>query len=101
MNSSDYSALLTQVIEGNSLSFQQSEAFFEQVICGNVAPEVLAAMLTALKMKKKALQKLQVQPMQFGKMLNNSKHQRLKLLIVLAQAAMVQTLSIYQLPQHY
>jgi anthranilate phosphoribosyltransferase len=54
MNSSDYSALLTQVIEGNSLSFQQSEAFFEHVICGNVAPEVLAAMLTALKMKKES-----------------------------------------------
>lgn len=45
-----HSALNTLVV-GDSLTQQQSQNVFEQVINGHVAPERLAAILTALKMK--------------------------------------------------
>ena len=45
-----HSALNT-LVAGKSLTQQQSQHVFEQVINGNVAPERLAAILTALKMK--------------------------------------------------
>tara|TARA_R110000737_G_scaffold349072_1_gene384398 strand:- start:64 stop:1167 length:1104 start_codon:yes stop_codon:yes gene_type:complete len=42
---------LTSLVDGDSLTQQQSHDVFEQVITGHVAPERLAAILTALKMK--------------------------------------------------
>ena len=45
-----HSALNT-LVDGNSLTQQQSHDVFEQVINGFVAPERLAAILTALKIK--------------------------------------------------
>lgn len=45
-----HSALNT-LIDGHSLTQQQSQNVFEQVINGHVAPERLAAILTALKIK--------------------------------------------------
>lgn len=42
---------LELLVKGHSLSQTQAEQFFEQVINGKVAPELLAAVLTALKIK--------------------------------------------------
>ena len=42
---------LTSLVDGDSLTQQQSHDLFERVITGHVAPERLAAILTALKMK--------------------------------------------------
>jgi len=44
-------ATLELLVEGESLSQTQAEQFFEQVINGEIAPELLAAVLTALKIK--------------------------------------------------
>lgn len=43
--------LLNQVISQQSLSQAQAESFFSDVLQGKVAPELLASMLTALKIK--------------------------------------------------
>jgi len=43
--------ILQQVVDGQSLSQQQSQDFFSEVMQGNVAPELLASLLTALKIK--------------------------------------------------
>jgi len=43
--------ILAQLVEGNSLSQQQSESFFSQMIKGDVEPALLASVLTALKIK--------------------------------------------------
>jgi anthranilate phosphoribosyltransferase len=43
--------ILQQLVDGQSLTQQQSEAFFSEVMQGNVAPEMLASVLTALKVK--------------------------------------------------
>ncbi|SET46473.1 anthranilate phosphoribosyltransferase [Thalassotalea agarivorans] len=45
------SEVLQQLVEGNALSQAQSHQFFEQMITGNVEPALLAAVLTALKLK--------------------------------------------------
>jgi anthranilate phosphoribosyltransferase len=45
------SDLLNQLIDGNDLSQGQAEQFFQQVINGQISPELLAAVLTALKIK--------------------------------------------------
>ncbi|QOL24676.1 anthranilate phosphoribosyltransferase [Thalassotalea sp. LPB0316] len=45
------SDVLQQLIEGQSLSQQQAQDFFQQMITGQVAPELLASVLTALKIK--------------------------------------------------
>ena len=45
------SDILETLIDGNDLSQQQAQAFFQQMITGNVAPELLASVLTALKIK--------------------------------------------------
>ncbi len=42
---------LSTLVEGNSLSQQQTTDFFSQVIQGNIAPALLASVLTALKIK--------------------------------------------------
>lgn len=46
--------LLNSVVDGQSLSQAQAEYFFTETFNGNVEPELLAAMLTALKMKGEA-----------------------------------------------
>ncbi len=45
------SNILQQLVDGKSLEQQQSETFFSEVMQGNVAPEMLASVLTALKVK--------------------------------------------------
>jgi len=45
------SNILQSLVDGQSLSQSQSESFFAQVMQGNIAPEMLAAVLTALKIK--------------------------------------------------
>jgi anthranilate phosphoribosyltransferase len=45
------STLLESLVNGRSLTQAQAEHFFTQVIQGKVAPELLASMLTALKIK--------------------------------------------------
>jgi len=45
------SNILQQLVDGNSLSQSQAEDFFSQVMAGNIAPELLASALTALKVK--------------------------------------------------
>lgn len=42
---------LAQLVDNKSLSQQQTEQFFTQVLNGNVEPALLASVLTALKMK--------------------------------------------------
>jgi len=44
-------SVLELLVEGKSLSQSQAEQFFKQVINGEIAPELLAAVLTALKIK--------------------------------------------------
>ncbi|MDO6427304.1 anthranilate phosphoribosyltransferase [Thalassotalea sp. 1_MG-2023] len=43
--------VLPLLVEGNSLTQAQAETFFGDVMQGNIAPELLASVLTALKMK--------------------------------------------------
>lgn len=43
--------ILEQLYAGQSLSSEQSQAFFEQVVLGKVDPIILSSVLTALKMK--------------------------------------------------
>jgi len=45
------SNILQNVVDGQSLTQAQSQAFFSQVMQGEIAPEMLASMLTALKIK--------------------------------------------------
>jgi anthranilate phosphoribosyltransferase len=45
------SSILQQLIDGNSLSQAQAETFFSQVMLGDISPELLASVLTALKIK--------------------------------------------------
>lgn len=45
------SNVLQLLVEGQSLTQQQSQNFFSEVMQGNVAPEMLASVLTALKVK--------------------------------------------------
>jgi len=45
------SNVLQQLVDGQSLSQPQAEEFFTQVMTGDVAPEMLASVLTALKIK--------------------------------------------------
>lgn len=52
------SAVLEQLISGQALSQQQSQDFFEQMIKGDVAPELLASVLTALKIKGETPQEI-------------------------------------------
>lgn len=49
---------LNSLVSGDSLTQQQSHDVFEQVINGHVAPERLAAILTALKMKGETPQEI-------------------------------------------
>ena len=43
--------ILQQLVDGQSLSQSQAQDFFTQVMQGNIAPELLASVLTALKIK--------------------------------------------------
>ncbi len=43
--------ILQQLVDNQSLSQTQAETFFAEVMLGNVAPELLASVLTALKIK--------------------------------------------------
>jgi len=43
--------ILDTLVDGQSLTTEQSKAFFNEVMSGNVAPELLASVLTALKIK--------------------------------------------------
>ena len=43
--------ILQQLVDGQSLSQAQSHSFFSEVMQGNIAPELLASVLTALKIK--------------------------------------------------
>ncbi|WP_448550076.1 anthranilate phosphoribosyltransferase [Thalassotalea fusca] len=45
------STILSQLVEGQSLAQSQSEAFFTDMIKGNVEPVLLSSVLTALKIK--------------------------------------------------
>ena len=45
------SNILQQLVDGQSLTQVQSQAFFSDVMQGNIAPELLASVLTALKVK--------------------------------------------------
>ena len=45
------SNILQQLVDGQSLTQAQAQAFFEQVMQGEIAPELLASTLTALKIK--------------------------------------------------
>jgi anthranilate phosphoribosyltransferase len=45
------SNFLQQLVDGQSLNQAQAQDFFSEVMKGNVAPEVLASVLTALKVK--------------------------------------------------
>jgi len=45
------SKVLQQLVDGKSLSQEQAQAFFSQTFNGDVAPELLASVLTALKVK--------------------------------------------------
>ncbi|WP_394175496.1 anthranilate phosphoribosyltransferase [Thalassotalea litorea] len=48
------SQLLEQIIAGKDLSIDQAQQFFSQVVNGEVAGELLASVLTALKMKQES-----------------------------------------------
>ena len=50
--------LLSQVIDGKSLDQNQAETFFSKVMAGELAPELLASMLTALKIKGETAQEI-------------------------------------------
>jgi anthranilate phosphoribosyltransferase len=43
--------ILQQLVDGESLSQSQAQSFFSEVMQGNLAPELLASVLTALKIK--------------------------------------------------
>jgi anthranilate phosphoribosyltransferase len=45
------SKILQQLVDGQSLTQEQAQAFFSQTFNGEVAPELLASILTALKVK--------------------------------------------------
>lgn len=45
------SNVLNQLVDGKSLTQEQTHAFFSDVMQGNIAPEMLASVLTALKIK--------------------------------------------------
>ena len=45
------SKILQQLVDGQSLNQEQAQAFFSQTFNGEVAPELLASVLTALKVK--------------------------------------------------
>lgn len=51
MSQFDIQAILEQLYAGKSLSSEQSQAFFEQVVQGEIDPIVLSSVLTALKIK--------------------------------------------------
>jgi anthranilate phosphoribosyltransferase len=51
MSQFDIQPILDQLYAGNSLSSEQSQAFFEQVVQGEIDPIVLSSVLTALKIK--------------------------------------------------
>lgn len=51
MSEYDVYPTLEQLYQGQSLSESQSQAFFEQVVLGEIDPIVLSSVLTALKMK--------------------------------------------------
>ncbi|QDP00877.1 anthranilate phosphoribosyltransferase [Thalassotalea sp. PS06] len=48
------SQILEQLMAGNDLSIAQSEQFFSQVVNGEIPGELLASVLTALKMKQES-----------------------------------------------
>ena len=50
--------ILEQLYAGQSLSSEQSQAFFEQVVLGEVDPIVLSSVLTALKIKGETPQEI-------------------------------------------
>ncbi|GLS89146.1 anthranilate phosphoribosyltransferase [Psychromonas marina] len=50
--------ILEQLYQGNALSVEQSQAFFEQVVKGEVDPIVLSSALTALKMKGETIDEI-------------------------------------------
>lgn len=45
------SKILQLIVDGQSLNQQQAQEFFSEVMQGNIAPELLASVLTALKVK--------------------------------------------------
>ncbi len=51
MSQFDVYPLLEQLYAGQSLTSEQSQAFFEQVVLGEVDPIILSSVLTALKIK--------------------------------------------------
>ncbi|WP_019613300.1 anthranilate phosphoribosyltransferase [Psychromonas ossibalaenae] len=51
MSQFDIHEVLEQLYAGESLSSEQSQAFFEQVVKGEVDPVILSSVLTALKIK--------------------------------------------------
>ncbi|MEW6992071.1 anthranilate phosphoribosyltransferase [Colwelliaceae bacterium 6441] len=48
------SNILQTLVDGQSLSQEQAQEFFSEVMQGNIAPELLASVLTALKIKGEA-----------------------------------------------
>ena len=50
-NKAETSNVLAQLVDGEPLTQQQAEGFFEQMIKGDVEPALLASVLTALKIK--------------------------------------------------
>lgn len=50
--------ILEQLYQGKSLSIEQSQAFFEEVVKGEVDPIVLSSALTALKMKGETIDEI-------------------------------------------
>lgn len=50
--------ILEQLYQGNALSLTQSQAFFEQVVKGEVDPIVLSSALTALKIKGETIDEI-------------------------------------------
>jgi len=51
-------SILDRLIDGQSLSQTQSHDFFAQVMAGNITPELLASVLTALKIKGESAEEI-------------------------------------------
>lgn len=58
MSESNIHQILEQLYSGKSLSSEQSQAFFEQVVQGEVDPIILSSALTALKIKGETPQEI-------------------------------------------
>jgi len=50
--------ILEQLYKGDALSVEQSQAFFEQVVQGNVDPIILSSVITAMKMRGETIDEI-------------------------------------------